>query len=388
MEEIGNYKFIKYLGGGGFGDVYLASKWGGPCEVLMAVKKIRINSELTDNQINELLKEAQILKKIDSEFVIKYFDSFNYKGIPYLVMEYYENGDLYELIFKKKFNGGDKRKKIFTIFTKLVLGLYELHKQHIVHRDIKPGNIMMADDFSPKIGDLGLAKILGSTNSTMHSIVGTIMYQAPEMMKSSNPSYDSKTDIWALGITLYIMILGKKPYPETNPGHLIFLIMQGKYDPIPNNFDPDLKYLTEKILCVNPLNRPSAEKILEDKIFQNNIKKYGLSDLVTKTKNKISKILNDQKKEKNINFPKYYLKDNLRCVDWMTWMKDFRCPYCCKIPKMVDHFLHDIQSLGEGNPDKVNWNNCDHLDFFYYNYDCDKCNNRFTIHNDYISAHY
>lgn len=72
----------------------------------------------------------------------------------------------------------------------------------------------------------------------------------------------------------------------------------------------------------------------------------------------------------------------------MTWMKDFRCPYCCKIPKMVDHFLHDIQTMGGGNPDNVNWNNCDQLDYIYWNYECDKCNNVFIVHNDYISAHY
>ena len=386
--ELWSYKINKYLGGGGFGDVYYVTKTcgfeqGAP----FAMKKIRCNSEINENQKKEILKEAEILKKIDSEYIVSYYESFIYKGIPYLIMNYYNNGDLYEFIFKKKFNGGDKRKKIFTIFTKILLGLFELHKQHIVHRDIKPSNIMMADDLSPKIGDLGLSKILGSTNSTMNTLAGTLMYQAPEMI-NANPSYTLKTDIWALGITLYMMFLGKKPYPEDNPGQLLFLIMQGKYYPIPKDSDPDLKKLTEKILCVNPSNRPSAENILDDSILVKNLKIYGLLDLVTKTKNKVSKILNDQIKEKNQNFPKYYLRNGLRCVDWMTWVKDLRCPYCCKIPDMANHFIHDIKNMGGGDPDKVDWNECDLLDFTYWAYNCDKCNNRFIVHNDYISNHY
>jgi NIMA (never in mitosis gene a)-related kinase len=92
------------------------------------MKKIRCNSEIAENKKKELLKEAEILKKIDSEFIVSYYESFIYKGIPYLIMDYYKNGDLYEFIFKKKFNGGDKRKKIFIIFTKILLGLFELHK--------------------------------------------------------------------------------------------------------------------------------------------------------------------------------------------------------------------------------------------------------------------
>lgn len=380
--EIGNYKIVKYLGGGGFGDVYYVIERGGPCHIPRAMKKIRCNSEINENQKKELLKEAEIMKKTDSEYIVSFYDSFIYKGIPYLIMDYYKNGDLYEFIFKKKFNGGDKRKKIFTIFTKILLGLFELHKQHIVHRDIKPSNIMMADDLSPKIGDLGLSKILGSTNSTMNTLTGTLIYQAPEMI-NSNPSYTMKTDIWALGITLYMMFLGKKPYPENNPGQLLFLIMQGKYDPIPSNLDSDLKKLTEKILCVNPSNRPSAENILNDPILVKNLKIYGLLDLVTKTKNKVSKILNAQIKEKNLNFPKYYLKNGLRCVDWMTWVKDLRCPYCCKTPDMANHFINDIKIMGGGDPDKVNWNGCDQLDYIYWRYTCDKCNNLFMVHNDY-----
>jgi len=385
--EFGNYKLIKYLGGGGFGDVYLAEKWGGPCKIYLAVKKIRINSETTEEAKKELIKEASILKEINSEFLVEYYDSFQYNGIPYLVMDYYDKGDLYQLIFQKNFNGGDIRKKIFSIFTKILLGLYELHKQHIIHRDIKPGNIMIVDDFTPKIGDLGLAKILGSTNSTMNTIAGTLIYQAPEMI-NSNPSYTSKCDIWSLGITLYMMFLKKKPYPENNPGQLLFLIMQGKYNPIPVNSDSDLKKLTEKILCIDPLKRPSAEQIIEDPILQKNLKLYGLTNLVIKTKNKLKKNLDEKSKEKNLNFPKYYLKNNLRYVDLLAWVKDLRCPYCCKMPEKANHFLHDIQTLGGGNVDKVDWNRCDQVDFIYWEFYCDKCGKYFGVHNDYIATHY
>ena len=69
-----------------------------------------------------------------------------------------------------------KEKNFLLFWQKILLGLYELHKQHIIHRDIKPGNIMIVDDYTPKIVDLGLAKILGSINSTMNMIARTLLY--------------------------------------------------------------------------------------------------------------------------------------------------------------------------------------------------------------------
>ncbi len=84
--------------------------------------------------------------------------------------------EIYMNLFLKKFSMTE-RKKIFTIFTKILLGLYELHNQHIAHRDIKPSNIMMADNLGPKIGDLGLSQILGSTNSTMNTLATCFKHQ-------------------------------------------------------------------------------------------------------------------------------------------------------------------------------------------------------------------
>ena len=75
--------------------------------------------------------------------------------------------------------------------------------------------------------------------------------------------------------------------------------MQGKYNPIPVNSDSDLKKLTEKILCIDPLKRPSAEQIIEDPILQKNLKFYGLTNLIIKTKNKMKKNLDEKSKEKN-----------------------------------------------------------------------------------------
>ena len=94
--------------------------------------------------------------------------------------------------------------------------------------------------------------------------------------------------------------------------------MQGKYDPIPINSDEDLKKIIEIILCFEPLKRPSAEQLINDPIVQKNIKFYGLSNLVTKTKDKIEKNLHEKDKEKYLNFPKYYMRNDLRCADLMT----------------------------------------------------------------------
>ena len=150
------------------------------------------------------------------------------------------------------------------------------------------------------------------------------------------------------------------------------------------NYLDSYLYLRQSTTIIEKLKSESNKNNINVPIFLKNSKIYGLENIINKTKAKVTNNLKDKNKEKNLNFPKYYMRDNQRCVDWKTWMKDLRCPYCCKQPNIANHFIHDIQNMGGGDPDKVNWNGCDQLDFIYNYYRCEKCNNDFCVHNDYI----
>ena len=221
------YKFIKLLGKGSYGSVYLAQKESkiGSNEYV-AIKKFYMNDKCSYKSFKT---EVKILKKINSEYLIKILDYYKDSNYMYLVMEYAPMGDLEEYIRSMY----QKRKKISDKFIDTVIyqikeGLNVLHKEQIIHRDIKTSNILIFNDNLVKITDFGVSKILENNNQLAYSNIGTPYYMSPEMI-NGNP-YNFSIDFWALGCVIYKMLTNKYPFEANNMAALIYKIKSGKYD--------------------------------------------------------------------------------------------------------------------------------------------------------------
>ena len=137
----------------------------------------------------------------------------------------------------------------------MCLGLYYLHKNKILHRDIKTINMFLGKDNKIKIGDLGVAKLLNYTNNFAHTVVGTPYYLSPELCEEK--PYNHKSDIWSLGCVLYELCTFRHPFEANNQGALILKIVRGKFDPISTNFSTALQKMTNLLLTKDQRKRPS-----------------------------------------------------------------------------------------------------------------------------------
>ena len=204
--EIKAYKIIKKLGGGGFGKVSLIEK----DNTLYALKKI--NKENFDKEVirKYCQNEINILSNISNDNIVKFYDSFEEKDALYIIMEYCENGNLKEFIknYKDK-NKLIEEEKIIDILIQICLGLMEIHKNKIIHRDLTPDNIFIGKNNKIKIGDFGISKKLNTNNNYTKSI-GKIDYMAPEII--NGPVYNYKVDIYSLGCIIYELFNLNKYY--------------------------------------------------------------------------------------------------------------------------------------------------------------------------------
>ena len=192
-KTIKGYQIINVLGRGGGGIVYLVQRE----KKFYALKKI---TELTKEDIDEYQKLLNVLYKIKSEYVIKYYESFVENDSLYIIMEYGGNTDLKKYIEQQKPLLIDE-KIIKDIIIQICLGLKEIHKNSLIHRDLAPDNIFMDNNNKIKIGDFGVSKILTNTYIYVKSQVGKIGYFAPEMRKGEK--YNNKVDIYSLGCIIY-----------------------------------------------------------------------------------------------------------------------------------------------------------------------------------------
>jgi NIMA (never in mitosis gene a)-related kinase len=161
------------------------------------------------------------MSKMDSQYVVKYFDSFisNSKKVN-IVMEYCEHGDLHKLLKKRKDPselGKHKylsENRVWSFFIQICIGLHHMHSQKILHRDLKTLNIFLTKENKIKIGDLGVAKIMDNFENFATSKVGTPYYLSPEVCEDR--PYNSKSDIWSLGCILYEMCTLRHPFEAKN----------------------------------------------------------------------------------------------------------------------------------------------------------------------------
>ena len=285
---INDYIIKETLGKGSYGIVYKVQKKN--TNEIYVIKQISLNG-LSNKEINEVNQEANILKISNSDFVVKYYDSFKEKDKINIVMEYCDGGDLNDFL-KEKQNIGKLLDEdlIWQIFIKITIGLADIHKSKILHRDLKTLNIFLKKDLGIKIGDLGVAKML-LKNSFAKTVIGTPYYLSPEICEEI--PYNDKSDVWALGCILYELCTFRHPFEANSQGALILKILNSQPDPIDESYSKDLSNLIYLLLDKNCKKRPSCEEILKNNIEK--IKKFGLYDYIIKR--------NSSEKNHDVKYP-------------------------------------------------------------------------------------
>lgn len=229
-----DYTIQRAVGGGGFGEVYYAISEGGR-EV--ALKYLRDNPEIE-------LRGVSHTMNLKSPHLITIFDvKRNAQGQYFIIMEYCSGPSLRDLLIAEP-NGFGTQKAAFFI-REIAKGLSYLHDRGIVHRDLKPGNIFY-DDGYVKIGDYGLSKFISvSRHSAQTASVGTVHYMAPEI---GSGNYSRGVDIYALGVILYEMILGKVPFEGSSMGEVLMkhLTAQPAVDDLPEPFGRIIRRALQK----------------------------------------------------------------------------------------------------------------------------------------------
>ena len=288
------YEIEGQLGEGGYGKVYLVRHKR--MNLLRAMKVISIDSKTSEERTDE---EIELLKKLDHPNIIKLFEYFIDEDNYYLITEYCNGGDLFDLIKKKqKFSELSAAYIMFQIFRALI---YCHNTHHLVHRDIKLENIVIfrkinAEDdlYDIKLIDFGIAKIFNKCEKNKDKrIKGSLNYMAPEALQGN---YDEKCDIWSCGVILYILLIGNYPFDGNNKAEIIKKIKKGQFT-FPEGFEaaasPEIKDLINCCLKLDPDERISAKEALNHPFFNSNdINEYFINvtpAFINKTLNNIKK---------------------------------------------------------------------------------------------------
>jgi serine/threonine protein kinase len=245
-KSLGRYHILEQLGEGGMAIVYKA--FDTRLEREVAIKVVR-RKAFPEEKIERILKrferEAKALAKLNHTNIVPIIDSGEEEGTPYLVMGYIPGGTLKEHLRGKPLTWEEAAQLLAPIARALAYS----HKQGIVHRDIKPSNILITEENELMLTDFGIARVLQSketldlTGTGMG--VGTPEYMAPE--QGLGNKVDHRADIYALGIVLYEMITGRKPFQADTP---MAVVIKQINDPLPRptQFTPDLPKEVEQIL--------------------------------------------------------------------------------------------------------------------------------------------
>jgi serine/threonine protein kinase len=253
-QQIGGYTLIKQIGRGGFGEVWLAEKRSS-----LVVKKVAIKLPL-DEQVNfeAIRQEAELWEQASGHpNILPIIDADIYDGQVIIVSEFAEGGSLAE---KLNTEGKFSPEKAIEMTIGILNGLDYLHSQKIIHRDIKPQNILLQRD-TARLADFGISRAFEGTTNSM-TVSGTDAYMAPEAFEGKRTV---QTDLWSVGVVLYQLLSNNLPFPQANLPERMFAILTKEFEPLATDIPESLRRIVQKSLAKSPQNRyQSAKEMRQD----------------------------------------------------------------------------------------------------------------------------
>jgi eukaryotic-like serine/threonine-protein kinase len=265
MEYFGEYKLLTKLGEGGMGAVYKAQET--LANRIVALKVLRNNLAGNQGFIERFDREAKLAGSLNHPNIVACHSAGTTRGVQYMVMEYIDGETMKTRV--KREGGRLPEKESLRLVREVAKGLGHAHTKGVVHRDIKPDNILLGKDGSVKLSDFGTAKSFldEDTLSRTGVIIGTPHYISPEQVRADR-NIDHRADLYALGGTLYHILTGQVPFDATTTLEIMRRHLQDELDN-PIDINPELSQravqIVTKLMAKAPNERyRNAEDLVED----------------------------------------------------------------------------------------------------------------------------
>ncbi|CAF0939900.1 unnamed protein product [Rotaria sordida] len=270
------FQRLEHIGRGSFGEVYKGINR--KLSNIIAIKIIDL--EKSEDEIEDIQQEIQVLSQCNSPYVTKYFGSYLKETKLWIVMEYLGGGSALDLMKPGVFN----EKYIAIILREVLKGLEYLHWEKKIHRDIKAANILLSEHGDVKLADFGVAKQLTESINKGCTFVGTPFWMPPEVIMQHK--YDYSADIWSLGITSIELGKGEPPNSDLHPMRVLLQIPKNPPPQLPGkDYSDAFREFVEACLQKNPQHRPTATQLRRFKFVSTTKPTKYLIELIIRYQN-------------------------------------------------------------------------------------------------------
>lgn len=256
--KLGPYEILSPIGAGGMGEVYCARDTR--LDRRVAVKILPQHLAVTPEMKQRFDREARAVSSLSHPHICALYDVGHQDGTDFLVMEFLEG----ETLAQRIATGPLQIREAVHIAAQVASGLAEAHARGVIHRDVKPSNIILTNQGFAKIVDFGLARVLAAdTTGLTKGVTGTINYMSPE--QALGKPLDPRTDVWSLGVVLLEMLTARSPFQRENVTASLFAIINEPPGQIPDFIPPELKKIIYRSLSKDPAGRyTDCRSMLDD----------------------------------------------------------------------------------------------------------------------------
>jgi tRNA A-37 threonylcarbamoyl transferase component Bud32 len=271
-EQVPGYDLLGVLGRGGMGVVYKARHQR--LNRVVALKMILAGGHASATELARFRTEAEVIARLGHPGIVQIYEVGEHNGLPYLALEFCAGGSL-----SAKLNGTPlPTDRAAALMEQLAHAIDAAHRQQVIHRDLKPGNVLLVADGAPKITDFGLAKKLDDTagRTQTGAVLGTPSYMAPEQAGGRTRDIGPATDVYALGAILYECLTGRPPFKAAETLDTVFQVLTDEPVP-PTRLQPKVPRDLETI-CLTCLHKEPAKRYASAAALAEDLRRFGAGE--------------------------------------------------------------------------------------------------------------